>query len=193
MKDLLVVVDMVNGFVNFGALADKNINKVTPNIQKLIKCAKKKGLDIVAFKDCHKPNDVEFKDYPPHCIKGTAECDLIPELKQFEKDMVVIEKDTTNGFVTRIFGEIAKKINYHNVYVVGCCTDICVQNFVESYLKFNQEHNRKTNIVVVSDACYTFGGENHNAEEWHNKALNQMKNKGAKIVTIQKTECKEML
>ena len=30
MKKLLLVIDMVNGFVKEGALADKEINKITP-------------------------------------------------------------------------------------------------------------------------------------------------------------------
>ena len=43
-KNMLVVVDMVNGFVNFGALADNKINKITPKIIKLIESAKKNGM-----------------------------------------------------------------------------------------------------------------------------------------------------
>ena len=36
MKKLLLVIDMVNGFVKEGALADEYINNITPNIIKLI-------------------------------------------------------------------------------------------------------------------------------------------------------------
>ena len=36
MKKLLVIIDMINGFVKEGALADKQINNITPNIIKLI-------------------------------------------------------------------------------------------------------------------------------------------------------------
>ena len=85
MKNLLVVIDMVNGFVNFGALADKNIGKVTPTIINMMNDAKKNGLKILAFKDCHNKDDEEFAIYPPHCLKGTPESELIPELKEREK------------------------------------------------------------------------------------------------------------
>ena len=37
MKKLLLVIDMVNGFVKEGALADKEIDNITPNIINLIK------------------------------------------------------------------------------------------------------------------------------------------------------------
>ena len=53
MKRLVVIVDMVNGFVNFGNLADKNINRIVPNCVKLVETALERGDRIVAFKDCH--------------------------------------------------------------------------------------------------------------------------------------------
>ena len=183
MKDLLVVVDMVNGFIHFGALADKNINKITPTIVSLIEKAKEQGMDIVAFKDCHTINDIEFKTFPPHCLKGTWESDLIPELKPYEKDMVIIPKNTTNGFITNTFKNIAIKNKYDRVFVVGCCTDICVKDFTGSYLTFIKKLNRHTKIIVFEDACYTFDGENHNAEAEHKKALSYLKHKGAYIAT----------
>ena len=84
MKNLLVVVDMVNGFVNFGNLADNNINKITPTIKNLIEKAIQDKDEIVAFCDSHKPNDIEFEVYPEHCLEGSPESELIPELKHFQ-------------------------------------------------------------------------------------------------------------
>ena len=184
MRNLLVVVDMVNGFVNFGALADNKINKITPTIINLIKDAKCKGMDIIGFKDCHSKDDEEFNEYPPHCLAGTLESDLIPELKPYENDMYLINKNTTNGFKTEKFHSIASNIEYYNVYVVGCCTDICVKGFVESYISFNRLAGRQTNVVVIENACYTFDGPNHNAEKMHAKAIHEMREDGAKIVRV---------
>ena len=182
MKKMLVVVDMVNGFINFGALADKNINKITPGIIKLIEKAKKSKIDIVAFRDSHDVNDKEFEVFPPHCIKGTEESDFIPELKKYEKDMIVIEKNTTNGFLTEEFKKIVSEVEYDEVYVVGCCTDICVENFVASYLQFNNKNNRNTKIYVDKDCCYTFDGEGHDAQLCHDLSVEKMRLMGANIV-----------
>lgn len=190
MKNLLVVVDMVNGFVNCGALADKNINKITPNIINLIECAKKKEIDIVAFRDCHEVNDEEFKYFPPHCIKGSEESELIPELKKYEEDMILIDKNTTNGFVTEKFGDLVNKIEYDKVLVVGCCTDICVKGFVNSYLEYIKDNDKKTEIYVDESACYTFDGENHNADIEHKKAIEEMKNLGANIISLKNKKCR---
>ena len=100
MKRLVVVVDMVNGFVNFGNLADPNINRIVPNVVNIIQTALKNGDKVVAFKDTHDENDIEFLIYPVHCVRGTPECDLVPELSPFENKMTVFEKSTTNGFET---------------------------------------------------------------------------------------------
>lgn len=194
-KNMLVVVDMVNGFVNFGALADSKINKITPNIIKLIESAKKNNMEIVAFRDCHSENDIEFKTYPVHCLKGSEESELIPELKPYEKDMILIDKNTTNGFNTTKFQKLLLENNYENIYVVGCCTDICVKDFVTSYMNYLKNLNGyvKTNIHVISDACYTFDSLYHNAEQMHNSAIEYMKNIGANLVNIENNYTQENL
>lgn len=191
-KNLLVVIDMVNGFVNFGALADKNINNITPNIINIIKKAKEKNYEIIAFKDCHKENDEEFKVFPRHCIEGTKESELIPELNgkgYFDKE---INKNTTNGFITKEFQNLIDKNIYENVIVCGCCTDICVKNFVESYLNFIKQNKLQTKIIVVENACQTFDSEIHIAGTEHKNAIIDMSKMGAKIVKIkEKKEIKK--
>ena len=194
MRNLLVVIDMVNGFVNFGALADKKIGKIAPTIINMIKDAEKNGYEILAFKDCHNKDDEEFQTFPPHCLKGTEESELIPEIKKYEdKFDYIIGKNTTNGFVTKQFKALMNIRKYDNVVVCGCCTDICVLNFVESYTNHIKNNNLDTNIYVVKNACYTFDGQNHNAEKYHNLALEQMEKMGAKIVKYPSKECEEIL
>lgn len=189
--DMLVIIDMVNGFINEGALADKNINNITPNIINLINKAQAKNMPIVAFKDCHDEFDDEFKIFPPHCIKGTSESELIDELKPYEDDFIVIEKNTTNGFITQKFLNIVKNHKIDNVYVTGCCTDICVNGFVNSYLKFIEKYSLSTKIKVIGDACATFDGQNHSALLEHNKSLKEMEKNGAKIIFLAKEYIKE--
>ena len=47
MKNLLVIVDMVNGFAKEGVLADPKINNVTPNIIKLVEKLGKGQMEMV--------------------------------------------------------------------------------------------------------------------------------------------------
>ncbi|MBQ3494479.1 MAG: cysteine hydrolase [Clostridia bacterium] len=179
---MLIVVDMVNGFVNEGALADNNINKITPTIVSLIERAKQKGVKVVAFRDCHEPNDVEFQSFPPHCIKGTTECELIPEIKRFEDQMIVIDKPTTNGYNTQEFRRLLTHYDVDSITVCGCCTDICVENLVNSLLRFNKLNDVDCDVNVVENACYTFDSPTHNAQREHNMSIERMFANGAKIV-----------
>lgn len=187
MKKLLVIVDMVNGFINQGALADKKINKITPVIVDLVKNAIKENTPIIAFKDAHTKNDPEFAFYPPHCIKGTAECELIPELKPFESKFISIKKNTTNGFNTGAFKHIISNLKFEEIVIVGCCTDICVEAFALTLKKFIDAAQRKTKIVVVENGVYTFDSPTHSATQNHNAALQRMKNAGIEVKTAHKT------
>jgi nicotinamidase-related amidase len=150
----------------------------------MVKSATKFKTPIIAFKDTHIENDLEFEFYPPHCIKGTNECELIPELKPFEDKFTVIEKNTTNGFITKSFQNIVKNVLFDEVIVVGCCTDICVEQFATDYQKFNEENNRKTKIIVIENATYTFDAKSHNAKNCHDGALKRMANAGITILQV---------
>ena len=174
-KKMLVVIDMVEGFVNFGNLADKNINRIVPKIVSLVERSLREGWTVVAFKDTHEKDDVEFENYPPHCVKGSKECELIPELKKFENQMVVIEKNTTDGFKTRRFKELLKFNDFDEIHVSGCCTDICVANFLKSLSNHLKINSQKTKIFVEADAVDTFNAPAHEADEINLNCLKSFK------------------
>ena len=73
LRSLLIIVDMVNGFVKEGALADPNIQKIIPRQLELLKQYLNEKSAVVFIKDTHEKESSEFKNFPPHCIKGTEE------------------------------------------------------------------------------------------------------------------------
>lgn len=179
--DLLVVIDMVEGFVNHGALADKNINRIVDNISCEIEKFISKGQDIIAFKDTHDPHDVEFENYPPHCVKGTDECELVPQIKKYSDKMMIIEKNTTNGFVTHKFEEYIASKKLDTIVVTGCCTDICVYNFVKSLTQYLKSNKLATKVVVYKNMVDTFSTDNHMSEKINQKYLQKMSKLGVEI------------
>lgn len=180
-KNLLIVVDMVNGFVEGGALADKNIHRIVPNIIAKIEEAKKNGTPIIAFRDSHSMTDEEFKAYPPHCLKGTWESELIDELKPYEKDMIVIEKNTTNGFKTAQMRQILENHEFGRIDITGCCTDICVYDLTQSLLKYFADKGIKTQIDIDEASVDTFGGEGHNADKVNVQTLAELNSLGVNV------------
>ena len=177
-EDLLVTVDIINGFVNFGNLADKRINQILPKVEKLIQQAIARGTKIISFKDCHEINDEEFKEYAEHCIKGSLESELVPELKKYENRMYLIEKNTTNGFNTNEFRRIISSYSFKNIVVCGCCTDICVKNFCYSLKEYIDKNNLNTNIYVYESAVATFDSEVHKAKQIQTDTLKEMEYMG---------------
>lgn len=182
-KRLVVVIDMVNGFVHEGPLADKGIDRITPNILKVMNWAKANKVPMVAFRDCHEMGDEEFKFFPPHCLKGTSESDFIPEIKARENEFdLIIDKNTTNGFITKQFQSFIETNYFDEVIVTGCCTDICVYDFCKSFIDYIAENNLDTQIIIPFNCVDTFNGVNNDRNDRHINALYNLAETG--FVTI---------
>ena len=163
-KRCLIVVDMVNGFVNEGVLHDEKIRQVVPNQLKLIKEAKANNDLIIFIKDSHELNSVEHNRFGTikHCINGTTEAELIDEFKKYEglDNVLVFKKNCTSfreapGFIDTI----QASSNIKEFDICGCCTDICVTNGVLGLANYLDENNRKHTINVYLDAVATYNEE----------------------------------
>ncbi len=74
-------VDVINGFCYEGPLASSRVAGVVPPIVELFESLYASGVEhFVLTHDAHNPAAVEFVDYPPHCIRGTSESEIVPEL-----------------------------------------------------------------------------------------------------------------
>ncbi|MCI8460851.1 MAG: cysteine hydrolase [Bacilli bacterium] len=160
-KGMLIIVDMVNGFVKEGALADQKIAKKVPRQIELIKEAKTRGDLIVFIKDTHEEDSVEHKRFggAKHCVRGTGEELVIDELKAYEynDDTVSIEKNSTSYMEAPEFRKlIGEATDIETVDVVGCCTDICDFNGTMALANYFDQWNRDVEIRVHEDAIATF-------------------------------------
>ena len=163
-KGMLIVVDMVNGFVREGVLHDEKIADVIPRQIELIKEAKARGDLIVFIKDTHDEDAVEFKRFggTKHCVRGTNEANLVDELLPFEndEDTISIEKNSTSYMEAPEFRElIAGLTNLERVDVVGCCTDICDFNGTMGLANYLDQNNRNVDLRVHTDAVATYAQE----------------------------------
>lgn len=183
MKKLLLVIDMVNGFVKEGALADKKINNITPNIINLIKENIKNNNDIISVQEGHNEKSKEFENFPYHCILGTEEAELIDELKPFEHNMKVIRKNSTSGFVTKEFMEYIEqnKKELDEIVITGCCTDLCVMNFALPLKTYINEYDLNIKVIIYKNAVETYDAPNHNRKEYNEMAFKIMEQNGIKI------------
>lgn len=176
----LVLIDVVNGFCTVGAgnlaptAPDNQIAEMVEESAKLARVFCDKRWPVFAFLDSHHP-DVPEPPYPPHCILGTQECNLVPELEwlEGEPNVTLRRKDCIDGFVgsmendgSNVFVKWGRANQLKAVLVVGICTDICVLDFVCSALS---ARNRGIlaplqDVIVYSKACATFDLPLHVAE-----------------------------
>ncbi len=189
LEKLLIVVDMVNGFIKEGNMKDPYINHITEGIIKLINEVLEEKEGVAFIKDTHSEDAVEFKKFPIHCVKGTNESNLIDELKPYEKESLVYEKNSTSTiFAKNFMNDINQMKKLREVIISGCCTDICVLNLAIPLVNYFDENNKDVNVVVRSDLVETYNSEIHNRDEYNSMSLKLMKQAGIKILGGNKNE-----
>ena len=183
IEKLLINVDMVNGFVKKGAMADNYIEHIIPEHIKLMKEINGNNEKITIIKDCHEENCAEFKKFPKHCIKGTFESELIEELKEFENNALVYTKNSTSTMYALNFLEDIKKMNnLKEVVIIGCCTDICILNLAIPLQNYFDQNDLNIKITVPKNAVETYDAPWHNREEYNEIAFKLMKQAGIDII-----------
>lgn len=182
LERLLVVVDMVNGFIKKGAMADAYINHITPKLINLVEKTLSDGEGVAFIKDTHTKQSTEFTKFPVHCIKGSGEEEVIDELKPYEKDAFSYEKNSTSTvFAKRFLKDIDAMKKLKEVIITGCCTDICVLNLAIPLTNYFDENDKNINVVVRSDLVETYDAPTHCRSEYNQMALKLMKQAGVKI------------
>ncbi len=185
LTKLLVVVDMVNGFIKEGKMSDKDINHITPRIKSLVESFLSDEEGVAFIKDTHEVNSTEFKKYPPHCLKGTSESELISELSSYEQKSLSYEKNSTSTiFAKNFMRDIERMESLKEVIITGCCTDICVMNLAIPLVNYFDEENRDVRVLVPQNAVETFNSDIHNRDEYNSIALKLMKNQGIGVENI---------
>jgi len=173
MASVVLVVDMLRGFCEEGypLYVGEAIRQIIPKIRRLLEEEKAKGSHIIFLCDSHAPDDKEFEMFPPHCVRGTEEAEIIPELRQFAGE--VIPKTRFSCFYGTNLDERLRELKPDKIIVVGVCTDICVMHTVAD------ARNRDYSVEVPADCVATFD------QEAHRYALRHMeKILGAKIVGL---------
>ncbi len=172
LKKLLIVVDMVNGFVNEGNMADPGIAHIIPGIVDEVGRYEAEEEGVLFIKDTHDEDAAEFAKFPVHCLKGTRESELVEELLPFEERALVYEKNSTSAvFAPGLLEDIDKMEALEEVEICGCCSDICVLNLALPLTNFFDQVNRRVKIRVPANLMETYDSETHGRELYNNMTL----------------------
>lgn len=161
MKNILIVVDMQNDFVD-GALGTPEAVAIVDKVAEKIK---EFDGEIIVTYDTHLDDYMDTREGKylpvPHCIKNTDGWQLnekVQEALQIKGGYQVVHKSTFGS--TRLV-ELIREYGYNtaNVTFVGLCTDICV---VSNALLLKANYP-EMNISVDASCCAGVTPETHQA------------------------------
>src|SRR4030042_5667454 len=126
MPNAVLVPDMLRGFMDEGCplYCGAKARGIIPNIQRLLENELAAGSKIFYICDHHDADDLEFKMFPPHCIAGTEETEVITELAKYPGE--IIKKKRYSSFSGTALELKLKKLKPDKIIVCGVCTEICV-------------------------------------------------------------------
>jgi len=179
MANAVLVVDMVRGFLEEGypLYCGARARDIIPAVQRLLEQELAQGSTVFFLCDHHAPDDAEFKMFPRHCIEGTAEAELIPELAGYQGE--VIPKRRFSAFFDTPLEVKLSQLKPEKLIVCGVRTDICVLHTVAD------ARNRDWEVEVPVDCVASFD------EKAHHFALEHMeKILGAKLTSFRVSQVK---
>jgi nicotinamidase/pyrazinamidase len=173
MGDVVLVIDMQRGFLEEGnpLYCGDDARKIIPQVKKLLDRETARGSAVFFTADAHAPDDKEFEMWPPHCVKGSEEAEIIPELTPYPGKR--IDSARYSAFYGTDLAEQLAALRPDRIHVCGVCTDICVLHTVAD------ARCRDYDVVVYTDCVATFDEEMHRFGLKHIDEI-----LGAKLTTI---------
>ena len=155
MANAVLVVDMVVGFLEEGhnLYCGDDARKIIPGVQRLIEKELDSGSRLFFICDSHDPEDLEFQMFPRHCVTGTREAEVIPELSKYGGQ--IVPKRRYSAFYGTDLGNQLAELKPEKVIICGVCTDICVMHTAAD------ARNRDYDVEVPVDCVATFDVQAH--------------------------------
>jgi nicotinamidase/pyrazinamidase len=175
-----------------GKLYVPGAEKLIPNIERLVGAARAGRVFLVSSGCQHIVDDPEFRQFPPHCIRGTPGAQIIPAglAEKFFRipndpafhlpenllthQQVVLEKQVLDVFSNPHANTLVEQIGRDAEYFVfGVVTEYCVRLAAKGLLE------RGRRVSVVKDAIETLKPEDGR------RTLEELKSLGAQFITTQ--------
>jgi nicotinamidase/pyrazinamidase len=148
-----------------GKLYVPGAEEIVPRLKRLLGAAAACHIPVLSSADCHSPDDPEFEQFPPHCIRGTAGqrklCETLLDHRTIVEphdmtpnpaallalhDQIIFHKTTFDVFSNRNFARVIDSIEAERFIVFGVATDYCVRAAALGLL------HRDCQVTIVSDA-----------------------------------------
>lgn len=172
----LIIVDVQNDFCPGGSLPVPDGDKIIEPLNKVIKLAEDKNLQIYFSQDYHPLDTQHFRNWPMHCVQGTLGAN-------FHKDLY-IPHPTRYRIVWKGMGDsddysifdVGLQIDSKQLLIAGLATDYCVLWTVKGAIE------RGYKVILMEDACRAVNLNPGDGE----KAISEMRKLGAEISTTER-------
>lgn len=160
MRDLLLVIDMQNDFID-GALGTAEAAAIVENVKAKIRSYPARN--VVFTMDTHRENYLSTREgrYLPveHCIRGTEGWRLRKDIISIVPDAKIYEKPTFGSIRLAVDLKTLSEHDEISIELIGLCTDICV---VSNALLLHAMLP-EVNITVDASCCAGVTPESHTA------------------------------
>ncbi len=144
-----------------GALYVLGAEHIVPRVAALNRYAAERGIPVISTMDAHTENDPEFRDWPPHCVAGTAgqqkpastlleKRTVLPsapcELRIEGVQQILLEKQSLDSFANPNLLPLLDQFAAEHCVVYGVVTEICVRIAALGLLK----SGRRVDVVTDS-------------------------------------------
>ncbi len=173
-----------------GKLYVPGAEKIIPNVRRLVDAARQGRVLLVSDACFHTHEDEEFRQWPPHCLRGTPGAEIIPEgradkvysvpnqagaplpanLEDFQQ--AILEKQTLDVFDNPNTEVVLERLDRDAEFVVfGVVTEYCVRCAAKGLLE------RGRRVALVTDAIETLNPTDGQ------RTLDELTAKGARLLT----------
>jgi len=173
-----------------GALYVPGAERLIPNLERLVDLARAGRVFLISSACQHTPDDPEFKVFPPHCVRGTAGAELVPEARtdslltvpndsQFvlphnllDYRQALLEKQTLDVFQNPQARTLVERLPRDAEFVIfGVVTEYCVGCAARGLL------DRGRSVAIVRDAIETL------KREAGESTISELTARGARLVS----------
>ena len=169
MKTVFVDIDTQIDFLYpAGALYVPGAERLLPVLEKLARHAEAHGIPLLSTVDAHSENDPEFRDWPPHCVAGTApqqkpqqalldKRTTVPSVAaEYSIDgarQIILEKTAIDCFTNPNLPGLLARLDAGRYVIYGVVTEHCVRRAAMGLLATGKR------VELVTDAVETLREE----------------------------------
>jgi len=181
-----------------GKLYVPGAEKIILNMNRLVEAARQGRVLLISSADAHAPDDPEFREWPPHCVKDTAGAELVPEARAarllvipnqsdcvLPSDLsayqqILLEKNTLDVFDNPNTDKLLAQLSASQksdvgagpeFLVFGVVTEYCVLRAADGLLR------RSYCVSIVEDAVQSLD------EQKGRTILSDLQSRGARLIT----------